>query len=132
VCWGNYEGPHDHDVALATVLPAVLRARPATILFEAANPRHAHEWEVWASAMIPEDMVLAPGVIVSTSNYVDHPRHVAALLDRYIGIVGRERVIASTDCGFGTFAGIGRVDPAVVTKKLRSLVAGAELAGARR
>lgn len=130
LCWGNYEGPHDHDIDLASVLPAVLRARPATILFEAANPRHAHEWEVWAEADIPDDTVLAPGAIVSTSNYVDHPRHVAQLLRRYVDIVGRERVMASTDCGFGTFAGIGRVDPAVVVKKLASLAEGAALAGA--
>jgi 5-methyltetrahydropteroyltriglutamate--homocysteine methyltransferase len=131
LCWGNYEGPHDHDIDLASVLPAVLRARPGTILFEAANPRHAHEWEVWAQATIPDDTVLAPGAIVSTSNYVDHPRHVAQLLRRYVDIVGRERVVASTDCGFGTFAGIGRVDPDVVIKKLTALAEGAALAGAR-
>jgi 5-methyltetrahydropteroyltriglutamate--homocysteine methyltransferase len=128
LCWGNYEGPHDHDIGLDRVIATVLRARPATILFEAANPRHAHEVEVWQDAEIPDDKVLAPGVIVSTTNYVDHPRHVARLLAPFIDLVGRERVIASTDCGFGTFAGIGRVDPAVVGKKLRSLVDGAALA----
>lgn len=132
LCWGNYEGPHDHDIPLDAVLPAVLRARPSTILFEAANPRHAHEWSVWASATIPDDKVLAPGVVVSTSNYVDHPRHIAELLGRYVSIVGADRVIASTDCGFGTFAGVGRIDPDVVVKKLRSLAAGAEIAGAAR
>lgn len=131
LCWGNYEGPHDHDVDLPAVLPAVLRARPATILFEAANPRHAHEWAAWRDVTIPDDTVLAPGVIVSTSNYVDHPHHVADLLRPYADLVGTERVLASTDCGFGTFAGIGRVDPDVVTKKLHSLVAGAELASDR-
>ena len=128
LCWGNYEGPHDHDIPLADVLPIVLGARPRTLLFEAANPRHAHEWEVWAAAPIPDDLVLAPGVIVSTSNYVEHPRRVAQLLRPYLELVGPDRVVASTDCGFGTFAGIGRVDPGVVAKKLRSLVAGARLA----
>jgi 5-methyltetrahydropteroyltriglutamate--homocysteine methyltransferase len=129
LCWGNYEGPHDHDIELTAVLPLVLAARPSAILFEAANPRHAHEWQVWAGAAIPDDKVLVPGVITSTSNYVDHPAHVAELLSHYVGIVGADRVIAGTDCGFGTFAGIGKVDPAVVYKKLAALVAGAELAG---
>jgi 5-methyltetrahydropteroyltriglutamate--homocysteine methyltransferase len=129
VCWGNYEGPHDHDIELAMILPHVLRARPATILFEAANPRHAHEWEVWADADLPDDKQLAPGVIVSTTNVVEHPRRVAQLLEPYVRMVGRERVLASTDCGFATFAGIGRVDPDVVRKKLSSLVAGAAMAG---
>ena len=128
VCWGNYEGPHDHDVELGRILPTVLRARPATILFEAANPRHGHEWEVWSDADIPDDKVLAPGTIMSTTNYVEHPRRVAQLLRPYVDLVGAERVVASTDCGFGTFAGIGRVDPDVVRKKLTSLVEGAALA----
>ena len=131
LCWGNYEGPHDHDIELAAVLPLVLAARPSSILFEAANPRHAHEWQVWAATAIPDDKVLVPGVITSTSNYVEHPAHVAELLSRYIAIVGADRVIAGTDCGFGTFAGIGKVDPAVAYKKLASLVAGAELVGRR-
>ena len=128
LCWGNYEGPHDHDIELGRVLPIVLAARPSAVLFEAANPRHAHEWRVWADAAIPDDKVLIPGVVTSTSNYVEHPAHVAELLSRYVAIVGRERVIAGTDCGFGTFAGIGKVDPDVVYKKLSALVAGAELA----
>ncbi|MBI5090677.1 MAG: cobalamin-independent methionine synthase II family protein [Actinobacteria bacterium] len=130
LCWGNYEGPHDHDIDLDLVLPIVLRARPAHILFEAANPRHAHEWQVWAEADIPDDKVLVPGVVTSTSNYVEHPRHVAELIGRYVAIVGRDRVIAGTDCGFGTFAGIGKIDPDVAYKKLAALVAGAELASA--
>lgn len=129
LCWGNYEGPHDHDIPLELVLPAVLRARPRTLLFEAANVRHGHEWEDWQSVDIPDDLVLAPGVIVSTSNYVEHPRRVAQLLQPYLDLVGAERVMASTDCGFGTFAGIGRVDPDVVRKKLTSLVEGAAIAG---
>jgi 5-methyltetrahydropteroyltriglutamate--homocysteine methyltransferase len=128
LCWGNYEGPHDHDIELARVLPIVLAARPSAVLFEAANPRHAHEWRVWAEAEIPDDKVLVPGVITSTSNYVEHPAHVVDLLSRYVSIVGADRVIAGTDCGFGTFAGIGKVDPEVAYKKLAALVAGAELA----
>ena len=131
LCWGNYEGPHDHDIDLEAVLPIVLEARPATILFEAANPRHSHEWEVWAATDIPDDKILAPGVITSTVNYVDHPRRVAQLLGPYIDLVGPERVIAATDCGFGTFAGIGRVEPEVVFAKLASLVEGAGLARER-
>jgi 5-methyltetrahydropteroyltriglutamate--homocysteine methyltransferase len=128
LCWGNYEGPHDHDIELEAVIGTVLRARPATILFEAANPRHAHEWEVWQRVEIPDDKLLAPGVVTSTTNHVDHPRHIAQLLRPFVDLVGEERVLASTDCGFGTFAGIGRVDPDVVGKKLRSLVDGAALA----
>lgn len=128
LCWGNYEGPHDHDLGLERLLPIVLRARPSTVLFEAANPRHGHEWEVWSNVAIPDDRVLAPGVITSTTNYVDHPRRVAQLLQPYLDLVGPERVIASTDCGFGTFAGIGRVDPDVAYKKLASLVEGAAIA----
>jgi 5-methyltetrahydropteroyltriglutamate--homocysteine methyltransferase len=132
LCWGNYEGPHDHDIELHRILPIVLRARPAHVLFEAANPRHAHEWRVWADADIPDDKVLVPGVITSTSNYVEHPRQVADLIDRYVTIVGADRVIAGTDCGFGTFAGIGKVDPAVAEKKLAALVAGAAIASGAR
>jgi 5-methyltetrahydropteroyltriglutamate--homocysteine methyltransferase len=132
VCWGNYEGPHDHDIDLARILAVVMAARPSHVLFEAANPRHAHEWQVWADATIPDDKILVPGVITSTSNYVDHPAHVAQLLARYIDMVGPERVIAGTDCGFGTFAGIGKIDPGVVPKKLAALVEGAKLASRHR
>ncbi|MBV9725119.1 MAG: cobalamin-independent methionine synthase II family protein [Gammaproteobacteria bacterium] len=131
VCWGNYEGPHDHDIPLERVLGIILRARPATILFEAANPRHEHEWAVWAGAKIPEDKVLAPGLIDTRSNCVEHPELVAQRLQRFTAIVGADRVIASTDCGFGTFAGYGKIDPAVTWKKLRALRAGADIAAAR-
>lgn len=131
VCWGNYEGPHDHDIPLERILGIILRARPATILFEAANARHAHEWTVWAEAKIPDDKVLAPGLIDTRSNYVEHPRLVAQRLERFAAIVGAERVIASTDCGFGTFAGYGKIDPAVTWKKLRALREGADIAAAR-
>ena len=131
VCWGNYEGPHDHDIPLERVLGIILRARPTTILFEAANPRHEHEWQVWAAAKIPEDKVLAPGLIDTRNNCVEHPELIAQRLARFIDIVGIERVIASTDCGFGTFAGYGKIDPAVTWKKLQALRAGADIAAAR-
>ena len=128
ICWGNYEGPHDHDIPLEKILRLVLKAKPAGILFEAANPRHRHEWVVWRDARLPDDKVLIPGCIASTSNYVEHPRLIAAQLCQYADIVGRERVIAGTDCGFGSFAGYSRVDPAIAYKKLRALAAGAALA----
>ena len=128
ICWGNYEGPHDHDIALEKILAIVLKAKPAGILFEAANPRHRHEWAVWRDAKLPEDKVLIPGCIASTSNYVEHPRLIAEQLCQYAQIVGRERVIAGTDCGFGSFAGYSRVDPAIAYKKLEALAAGAALA----
>jgi len=132
VCWGNYEGPHDHDIPLERILPLILRARPATILFEAANARHEHEWKVWAGAKIPEDKILAPGLIDTRTNYLEHPELIAQRLERFIAIVGPERVIASTDCGFGTFAGYGKIDPAVTWMKLRALREGADIAAARR
>lgn len=131
ICWGNYEGPHDHDIDLAKMLPVILKARPAILLFEAANPRHEHEWTVWRDAKLPDDAVLAPGFIDSCSNYVEHPELIAQRIARFTGIVGADRVLASTDCGFGTFAGYGKIDPDVAWKKLRALRAGADLAAAR-
>src|SRR6188508_2160088 len=131
ICWGNYEGPHDHDIPLEKILAAVLKARPATLLFEAANPRHEHEWIVWRDAKIPADKKLAPGLIDSCSNYVEHPELIAQRLERYIAIVGVDRVIAGTDCGFGTFAGYGKIDPDVTWKKLAALSEGARIAAAR-
>jgi 5-methyltetrahydropteroyltriglutamate--homocysteine methyltransferase len=131
VCWGNYEGPHDHDIPLEKVIGTVLKARPATILFEAANPRHEHEWKVWANTKIPGEKILAPGMIDTCSNYVEHPELIAQRIERFAGIVGAERVVASTDCGFGTFAGYGKIDPEVTWKKLRALREGASIAGAR-
>jgi 5-methyltetrahydropteroyltriglutamate--homocysteine methyltransferase len=131
VCWGNYEGPHDHDIPLERVIGIVLKARPATILFEAANPRHEHEWQVWGETKIPGYKVLAPGLIDTCSNYVEHPQLIAQRIERFAAIVGVERVIASTDCGFGTFAGYGKIDPAVTWKKLRALREGADIAAAR-
>jgi 5-methyltetrahydropteroyltriglutamate--homocysteine methyltransferase len=131
ICWGNYEGPHDHDIPLERVVNIILAARPATILFEAANPRHEHEWKVWAEAKIPEIKKLAPGLIDTCSNYVEHPELIAQRIERFAAIVGKDRVIASTDCGFGTFAGYGKIDPAVTWKKLRALREGADIADAR-
>jgi 5-methyltetrahydropteroyltriglutamate--homocysteine methyltransferase len=131
ICWGNYEGPHDHDIAVEKVMGIVLGAKPQAILFEAANPRHEHEWTAWRDAKIPADKVLVPGVIASTSNYVEHPELVAQRIERYAAIVGRERVIAGTDCGFGTFAGFGKMDPEISYKKLAALVEGAKIASKR-
>jgi 5-methyltetrahydropteroyltriglutamate--homocysteine methyltransferase len=130
VCWGNYEGPHTHDVPLEKLLPVVMKARPQAILFEGANPRHAHEWQVFRdmAALVPEDKLLVPGVLSTTTNYVEHPRLVAERLEHYADVVGRDRVLAGTDCGFGTFAGFGPVDPDIVWMKLKSLVDGAEIA----
>jgi 5-methyltetrahydropteroyltriglutamate--homocysteine methyltransferase len=130
ICWGNYEGPHDHDIPLEKILAIVLKAKPAGILFEAANPRHRHEWVVWRDAELSDDRVLIPGCISSTSNYLEHPRLIAEQLRQYAAIVGRERVIAGADCGFGSFAGYSRVDPAIAYKKLGALAQGAELATA--
>ncbi len=131
VCWGNYEGPHHHDVPMERLLPIVLRAKPRYLLFEAANPRHAHEWAVFESAKIAEDKVLIPGVLATTTNYVEHPLLVAERLERFAQIVGRDRVMAGTDCGFGTFAGFGPVEPEIAYLKLRSLVEGAQIASQR-
>ncbi|HEX6997266.1 MAG TPA: cobalamin-independent methionine synthase II family protein [Gammaproteobacteria bacterium] len=131
ICWGNYEGPHDHDIPLEKILRIVLKAKPAAILFEAANPRHRHEWTVWRDAKLPEDKILVPGCIMSTTNYVEHPELIAQQICQYADIVGRERVIAGTDCGFGTFAGLWRVAPDIAYKKLRALAQGAELASRR-
>jgi 5-methyltetrahydropteroyltriglutamate--homocysteine methyltransferase len=131
VCWGNYEGPHDHDIPLEKIIDIVLRAKPAAILFEASNPRHAHEWTVWQKTRVPGDKVLVPGLVTSTSNYVEHPELVAQRLLQFADIVGRERVLAGTDCGFGTFAGVGKMDAEISWKKLGALVEGAALASRR-
>ncbi|MGH8247279.1 MAG: cobalamin-independent methionine synthase II family protein [Gammaproteobacteria bacterium] len=131
MCWGNYEGPHHHDVPMELLLPIVLKVRAQGLLFEAANPRHAHEWAVFRDASIPEDKILIPGVIGSTTNYVEHPLLVAERICRFADIVGCERVIAGSDCGFSTFAGFGPVDPDIVFLKLRALVEGAQIASKR-
>jgi 5-methyltetrahydropteroyltriglutamate--homocysteine methyltransferase len=131
VCWGNYEGPHDFDIDLGKILPVILKAKPQGILFEAANARHAHEWTVWAEAKLPEDKVLIPGLIDTSSNYVEHPELVAQGIGRFAAIVGRERVLAGTDCGFGTFAGYGKLDGEIAYKKLKALAEGAAIASRR-
>jgi 5-methyltetrahydropteroyltriglutamate--homocysteine methyltransferase len=131
VCWGNYEGPHDFDIPLEKIIKTVLKAKPSQILFEAANPRHEHEWIVWRDAGVPDDKILAPGLIDSCSNYLEHPELIAQRIERFAAIVGADRVIASTDCGFGTFAGYGKIDPIVTWKKLAALREGADLAAAR-
>jgi 5-methyltetrahydropteroyltriglutamate--homocysteine methyltransferase len=128
VCWGNYEGPHHHDAPMELVLPVALRAKPQALLFESSNPRHAHEWEVFRDADIPEDKILVPGVIDSTTNFIEHPRLVAQRLLRFADIVGRERVIAGSDCGFSTFAGFGAVDEDIVYAKLAAMAEGAAIA----
>ena len=128
VCWGNYEGPHHCDAPMETVLPIAMKAKPQALLFESSNPRHAHEWEVFRDADIPESKVLVPGVIDSTTNFVEHPRLVAQRIERFADIVGRERVIAGTDCGFSTFAGFGAVDQDIVYAKLGAMAEGAALA----
>jgi 5-methyltetrahydropteroyltriglutamate--homocysteine methyltransferase len=131
VCWGNYEGPHHHDVPMERLLPVVLKARAQGLLFEAANPRHAHEWTAFRDATIPDDKILIPGVLSTTTNYIEHPLLVAERLERFAAIVGRERVIAGTDCGFGTFAGFGPVEPDIAYLKLAAMAEGARIASER-
>jgi 5-methyltetrahydropteroyltriglutamate--homocysteine methyltransferase len=130
LCWGNYEGPHHHDIPLREILPRVLKARPVGISFEGANPRHAHEWKIWQDIGLPEEKVIIPGVLDSTTNFIEHPELVAERIVRYAEVVGRERVIAGTDCGFGTSAWGRKVDGKIAWAKLQSLVEGARLASA--
>lgn len=134
ICWGNYEGPHHCDASMEDVLPIALKAKPKGLLFENANPRHAHEWTVFADAErqgLLQNKVLIPGVIDSTTNFIEHPRLVAERINRFTDIVGPERVIAGTDCGFSTFAGFGAVDEDIVYAKLAALAEGAALASER-
>ncbi len=131
VCWGNYEGPHHCDAPMEMVLPIAIKAKPRALLFESANPRHAHEWEVFKNTRIPDDKILVPGVIDSTTNFIEHPKLVAERICRFADIVGREGVIAGTDCGFSTFAGFGAVDEDIVYAKLAALVEGARIASDR-
>ncbi|HTV77294.1 MAG TPA: cobalamin-independent methionine synthase II family protein [Steroidobacteraceae bacterium] len=131
VCWGNYEGPHHHDVPLERLLPIVLKAKAQGLLFEAANPRHAHEWTVFRKIRIPDDKIMIPGLLSTTTNYIEHPELVAERIERFAQVVGRERVVAGTDCGFGTFGGFGPVEPEIAYLKLRSLVEGAQIASGR-
>ena len=128
ICWGNYEGPHNHDLPLTAVLPLLFRAKPMALLIEGSNPRHEHEWEEWGRHKLPEGKVLVPGVLDSSCNFVEHPELVSQRICRYAQNVGRERVIAGTDCGFGTFAGFGPVHPDICWMKLKALSDGAALA----
>jgi 5-methyltetrahydropteroyltriglutamate--homocysteine methyltransferase len=131
VCWGNYEGPHHHDIPMEQLLPVVLKAKPQALLFEAANPRHAHEWAVFRDTKLPDDKIFIPGVLSSTTNYVEHPQLVAERLCRFADVVGRERLIAGTDCGFSTFAGFGPVDPDITYMKFAAMAEGARIASER-
>jgi 5-methyltetrahydropteroyltriglutamate--homocysteine methyltransferase len=128
LCWGNYEGPHHHDVPLREIIGIALKAKPTAISFEGANPRHEHEWRVFEDIDLPEEKVLIPGVLDSTTNYIEHPELVAQRIVRYATLVGRERVIAGTDCGFATFAASNTVDPAIAWAKLHALAEGAQIA----
>jgi 5-methyltetrahydropteroyltriglutamate--homocysteine methyltransferase len=128
MCWGNYEGPHHLDAPLRELIEPVLAGRPGMISFEAANPRHEHEWEEFETLALPEDKIILPGVVDTLTNFVEHPRLVAQRIERYARLVGPERVIASTDCGFGTFVGFGQVGGRVAEMKLQALAEGARLA----
>jgi 5-methyltetrahydropteroyltriglutamate--homocysteine methyltransferase len=128
LCWGNYEGPHHCDVPLADVIDIVFRARPSAIAIEAANPRHAHEWKLFETVKLPEGKILIPGVIESKSNFIEHPELVAQRIGRYAQLVGRENVIAGSDCGFGTWVGQAAVDPDVVWAKMAAMAEGARIA----
>jgi 5-methyltetrahydropteroyltriglutamate--homocysteine methyltransferase len=128
LCWGNAEWPHDNDVPLADFIDPVLAARPAAISFEGANPRHEHEWKVFEDIKLPDGKVVMPGVLDSTTNFIEHPQLVAERLIRYADVVGRDNVIASTDCGFASGAQGGPVDPRVAWAKLKTMAQGAKLA----
>jgi len=129
LCWGNYEGPHHRDIPLRELLPIALRAKPQALSFEGANPRHEHEWVVFREIRLPDDRVIIPGVLDSTTNFIEHPELVAQRLVRYAEVVGRERVIAGTDCGFATFArSVNIVEPEIAWAKFKSMAEGAKLA----
>jgi 5-methyltetrahydropteroyltriglutamate--homocysteine methyltransferase len=128
LCWGNYEGPHHCDVPLADIVDVIFTAKPAGLSFEAANPRHAHEWKLFETVKLPDGKVLIPGVIESKTNFIEHPELIAQRIGRYAALVGRENVIAGSDCGYGTWVGQAAVDPQVVWAKLASLAEGARLA----
>ena len=129
LCWGNYEGPHHRDIPLRELLPVALKAKPQALSFEGANPRHEHEWVVFRDIRLPDDRVIIPGVLDSTTNFIEHPELVAQRLVRYAEIVGRERVIAGTDCGFATFArSVNQVEPEITWAKLKAMAEGARLA----
>ena len=128
ICWGNYEGPHTHDISLNKIMPIVLKANVETILIESSNPRHSHEWQVFEDIKLPNDKMIAPGVIDSTTNFVEHPEVVKNRIIKFSKVISKDQIIAGTDCGFSTFAGFGNVYESIVYKKLESLVKGTELA----
>jgi 5-methyltetrahydropteroyltriglutamate--homocysteine methyltransferase len=128
LCWGNYEGPHHYDVPLADIIDVVFEARPSAIALEGANPRHGHEWKVFEDVKLPDGKVIIPGVIESKANFIEHPELIAQRILRYANLVGRENVMAGSDCGYGTWVGQAAVDPDVVWAKLAALHEGAELA----
>ena len=131
LCWGNYPGPHHCDVAMSEIIDLVWSAKPRTVLFEAANPRHAHEWTLFGDVTVPDDKIICPGVIECQSNYIEHPELVAQRIERYAGLVGRERVMAGVDCGFSIHVGMQGIDPAVAWAKLSALAQGAQIATER-
>jgi 5-methyltetrahydropteroyltriglutamate--homocysteine methyltransferase len=131
LCWGNYEGPHDTDIPLADIIDLVLKARPAAVSFEGANPRHEHEWQIFEDLRLPDGKILVPGVLDSTTNYIEHPELVAQRICRYAHLVGRQNVMAGTDCGFATFASLIIVEPEITWAKLAAMAEGARLASAR-
>ena len=128
ICWGNYEGPHTHDISLKKILPLLFKANVQTYLLESSNPRHSHEWQIFENIKLPNDKVIAPGVIDSTTNFVEHPEVVQNRLIQFSKVINKDQLIAGTDCGFSTFAGFGNVDENIVYKKLESLVIGTEMA----
>ncbi len=128
ICWGNYEGPHLHDISLEKILPLILKANVGTYLLESSNPRHSHEWRAFENIKLPQDKIIAPGVIDSTTNFVEHPEVVKNRLIQFSKVVDKEQLMAGTDCGFSTFAGFGNVDENIAYKKLESLVIGTNLA----
>ena len=130
ICWGNYEGPHVCDIPMSKMFDTLMATKSRYVLFETSNPRHGHEWQVFADRKndIPDDKILVPGVVDTTTNFVEHPELVAERLRRFSGIVGQDRVVASSDCGFGTFAGFGTIDPEIAYAKLTALSEGAQLA----
>ena len=129
ICWGNYEGPHCCDIDMNKVFSTLMKAKAQFLLFETSNPRHAHEWEVFKNrkSEIPDNKILVPGVVDTTTNFIEHPELVRQRIERFINIVGEDRVVAGTDCGFGTFAGFGAVDPEIAYAKLSTLSEGAAL-----
>ena len=128
ICWGNYEGPHTFDIPLEKILPIILKANVKYILIESSNPRHAHEWKVFENIKLPSEKIVVPGVIDSTSNFVEHPDLVSDRLIQFSKVVSKEQIMAGTDCGFSTFAGFGKVDEKICYEKLISLVKGTQIA----